>query len=135
MVEAFQERRDIVVDGLNAVKGIQCQKPKGAFYVFPNIEGVCRDLGVMEAFQGLSPEMRQKTSPSTLFQMFLLFEYQVATMDRKSFGRIGTENLHFLRLSIATDKESLKEGVRRISAASKDHGGFKKFFQEGEHLF
>lgn len=135
MVEAFQERREIVVGGLNAIKGIRCQKPKGAFYVFPNISGVCKDLGVMEAFQGLSPEIRQKTSPSTLFQMFLLFEYQVATMDRKSFGRIGTENLHFLRLSIATDKESLKEGVSRILAASKDQRGFKKFFQKGEHLY
>ena len=53
--------------------------------------------------------MRKQTTPSTLLQMFLLFEYQVATMDRKSFGRIGTENLHFLRLSIATDIDSLKD--------------------------
>ena len=130
MVEAFQERRDIVVEGLNAIRGIQCQKPKGAFYVFPNIGGVCKDLGVMEAFRSLSPEIRQKTSPSTLFQMFLLFDYQVATLDRKSFGRIGTENLHFLRLSIATDKESLKEGVKRIAAASQDKKGFEAFFKE-----
>jgi aspartate/methionine/tyrosine aminotransferase len=135
MVEAFQERREIVVGGLNAIKGIRCQKPKGAFYVFPNIGEACRDLGVMETFQSLSPEIRQKTSPSTLFQMFLLFEYQVATMDRKSFGRIGTENLHFLRLSIATDRESLKEGVKRIAAASQDRAGFKKFFNEGKHLY
>jgi aspartate/methionine/tyrosine aminotransferase len=135
MVEAFQERREIVVGGLNAIKGIRCQKPKGAFYVFPNIGEACRDLGVMETFQSLSPEIRQKTSPSTLFQMFLFFEYQVATMDRKSFGRIGTENLHFLRLSIATDRESLKEGVKRIAAASQDRAGFKKFFNEGKHLY
>jgi bifunctional pyridoxal-dependent enzyme with beta-cystathionase and maltose regulon repressor activities len=56
-------------------------------------------------------------------------------MDRKSFGRIGTENLHFLRLSIATDRESLKEGVKRIAAASQDRAGFKKFFNEGKHLY
>ena len=135
MVEAFQERRDIVVEGLNAIRGIQCQKPKGAFYVFPNIGGVCKDLGVMEAFRSLSPEIRQQTSPSTLFQMFLLFDYQVATLDRKSFGRIGIENLHFLRLSIATDKESLKEGVKRVAAASQDKKGFEAFIQRGEHLY
>ena len=135
MVETFQQRRDIVVEGLSAIKGIRCQKPIGAFYVFPNISGVCKDLGIMEAFQSLSPEIRQKTSPSTLFQMFLLFEYQVATMDRKSFGRIGTENLHFLRLSIATDTESLKEGVKRIGVASQDKKGFKAFFERGEHLY
>jgi aspartate/methionine/tyrosine aminotransferase len=67
--------------------------------------------------------------------MFLLFEYQVATMDRKSFGRIGTENLHYLRISIATDTESLKEGMKRILAASKDKEGFKRFFNRKEHLY
>ncbi|OGP93407.1 MAG: aspartate aminotransferase [Deltaproteobacteria bacterium RBG_16_48_10] len=135
MVEAFQQRRDLVVEGLNAIEGIRCQKPKGAFYAFPNITGVCKKLGVMDAFQNLPPDTRQKTSPSTLFQMFLLFEYQVATMDRKSFGRIGTENLHYLRLSIATDIESLKEGVKRIAAASQDKKGFKLFLEKGEHLY
>ena len=135
MVDAFQERRDLVVEGLNAIGGIRCQKPKGAFYVFPNISGVCKHLGVMDAFRSLSPDIRQKTSPSTLFQMFLLFEYQVATMDRKSFGRIGTENLHYLRISIATGKASLKEGMGRIAAASQYKKGFEKFFKKGEHLY
>jgi aspartate aminotransferase len=135
MVETFQNRRDLVVDGLNAIKGIQCQKPKGAFYVFPNISGVCGDLGIIDAYQSLPPEIQKKTSSSTLFQMFLLFEYQVATMDRKSFGRIGTENLHYLRISIATDTESLKEGMKRILAASKDKEGFKRFFNRREHLY
>lgn len=135
MVEAFQERRDIVVGGLNAVKGIRCRKPVGAFYAFPNIEGACKNLGVMDAFESLPNETYLKTSPSTLFQMFLLFEYQVATMDRRSFGRIGAEDLHFLRLSVATDKESLKEAVKRIAAASKDKKGFKEFFERGDHLY
>jgi len=135
MVNTFQERRGIVIDGLNRIKGIRCQKPKGAFYVFPNIEEVCKNLGIIEAFQSLPPDLRQRTSPSTLFQMFLLYEYQVATMDRKSFGRIGTENLHYLRLSIATETESLKEGLRRLSTASQDKKGFSLFFNKGEHLF
>jgi aspartate/methionine/tyrosine aminotransferase len=67
--------------------------------------------------------------------MFLLFEYQVATLDRKSFGRIGTEHLHYLRLSVATDTESLKEGLRRFAAAACDRDGFRRFFDRREHLW
>jgi len=135
MVTIFQERRDLVVDGLNSAKGIRCQKPKGAFYVFPNVADVCENLGIVDAFQNLPQEIRRKTSPSTLLQMFLLYEYQVATMDRKSFGRIGTEALHYLRLSFATDTESLKEGLKRIAMAAEDRKGFTQFFEEGEHLY
>jgi hypothetical protein len=114
MAAVFQQRSDLVVQSLNAIDGVRCQNPKGAFYVFPNIAGVCQRLGIMEAFQSLQPDLRKKTSPSTLFQMFLLFEHLVATLDRKSFGRIGTEHLHYLRLSIATDTESLTEGMKRL---------------------
>jgi len=135
MVNTFQERRGIVIDGLNRIKGIRCQKPKGAFYVFPNISEVCENLGIMEAFQSLPPDLQKKTSPSTLFQMFLLFEYQVATMDRKSFGRIGAESFHYLRLSFATDTDSLEEGLRRLSIASQDKKGFGQFFKKREHLY
>ena len=135
MVNIFQERRDLVVDGLNSTKGIRCQRPKGAFYAFPNVADVCRNLGIMDAFQSLPLEIRKKTSPSTLLQMFLLYEYQVATMDRKSFGRIGTEKLHYLRLSFATDTESLKEGIKRIEAAAQDQKRFSHFFEKGERLY
>ncbi|HVO37705.1 MAG TPA: aminotransferase class I/II-fold pyridoxal phosphate-dependent enzyme [Spirochaetia bacterium] len=134
MVEAFQERRDLIVDGLLRIPGIRCQKPKGAFYVFPNVGDVCRSLGIMDAYRSLPADQRARTTPSTLLQMFLLFEYQVATMDRKSFGRIGTENLHFLRISVATDKESLKQAVVRITAACADVKGFARFFERGENL-
>ena len=94
MVDIFQERRDLVVDGLNSAEGIRCQRPKGAFYAFPNVANACNNLGILDAYQSLPSDTRKRTSPSTLLQMFLLYEYQVATMDRKSFGRIGTENLH-----------------------------------------
>jgi aspartate/methionine/tyrosine aminotransferase len=89
----------------------------------------------MDAFQSLPPGTQQRTSPSTLFQMFLLFEYQVATMDRKSFGRIGSEDHHYLRLSFATDTDSLKEGIKRIETAAQDRKGFSQFFEKGEHLY
>jgi len=135
MISIFQERRDSVIEGLNAIEGIHCQRPKGAFYVFPNVADVCKNLGIMDAFRSLPQEIQEKTSPSTLLQMFLLYEYQVATMDRKSFGRVGSENYHYLRLSFATDTESLKEGLSRLSIASQDKKGFSQFFEKGEHLY
>jgi aspartate/methionine/tyrosine aminotransferase len=67
--------------------------------------------------------------------MFLLYEYQVATMDRKSFGRVGSEDYHYLRLSFATDTKSLKEGIKRIEAAAHDTRGFSQFFEKEEHLY
>ena len=134
MVDAFQERRDVVVSGLNEIPGVKCQKPGGAFYVFPNIVKLCEDIGAVNAFQSLSADVRAKTSPSTLFQMFILFNYHVATMDRKSFGRIGVEGKHYLRLSIATGKEDLIEAVARIRKAAEDKKGFKEFVKKGEHL-
>lgn len=135
MVRAFQERRDVVVAGLSAIPGIRCQKPRGAFYVFPNIAGVCEQLGAFDAHRALPPEVRARTSPSTLFQMFLLFRHGVATMDRKSFGRIGSEGQHFLRLSIATGLEDLKEAVVRIGQAAADRDGFAAFVAEGRRLY
>jgi aspartate aminotransferase len=122
------------VDGLLRIPGVRCQKPRGAFYVFPNVADVCRSLGIMDAWRSLPAGQRAKTTPSTLLQMFLLFEYQVATMDRKSFGRIGTENLHFLRISVATDTESLRQAVARLTAAFADVKGFARFFEKGENL-
>lgn len=135
MVGEFQRRRDLVVDGLNAIPGVSCQKPRGAFYVFPNIGGACESLGAVRAFDNLSLAVRQRTSPATLFQMFLLFRHGVATMDRKSFGRIGTEGKHYLRLSIATATEDLMEALKRIRAAVADTEGFARFVAEGTRLY
>ena len=134
MVDTFRMRRDLVVEGLNAIPGIRCLKPKATFYVFPNVEEVCRNLGIMDAFANLPEEIRQKTSPSTLLQMFLLFVHGVATLDRKSFGRLGAEPYHYLRLSIATGTEELKKGLARIASAAGDREGFRRFFDKGEHL-
>ena len=134
MNEAFQRRRDFVVEALNAMPGVSCQVPSGAFYVFPNIAGVIENLGIDRAFAGLPAEIKATTSPSTLFQMFLLWQYCVATMDRKSFGQIGTENMHFLRLSIATGMDDLKLGMERMAEAVNDKEGFARFFEAGEHF-
>ncbi|MDX1495372.1 MAG: aminotransferase class I/II-fold pyridoxal phosphate-dependent enzyme, partial [Longimicrobiales bacterium] len=134
MVEAFQRRRDAVVTGLNAIDGITCQNPKGAFYAFPNVEGVLERLGAIEAFEALDEEVRAETSPSTLFQLFLLHHYQVATMDRRSFSVLGSEDQHYLRLSTANADEELMEAVSRIGEASTDVAGFEAFLQSGLSL-
>ena len=134
MVDAFSQRRDYVVSALNAIDGVTCQNPKGAFYVFPNIAGLCESLGVIEAYHALPSHIRESTTPSTLFQLFLLFKHHVATLDRKSFGRIGSEGKHYLRLSIATSMSELKLGIERIRAASRDVDGFRAFVRQGDHL-
>lgn len=135
MNAAFASRRDYVVQALNATDGISCQLPKGAFYVFPNIAGVVAKLGADSAWSELPDDVRRKTSPSTLFQMFLLFEYQVATMDRRSFGQIGSENEHYLRFSIATAMDDLKIAMESLAKAVEDENGFNNFVRKAEHLY
>jgi len=134
MVSAFQRRRDIVVTALNQIEGVTCQNPKGAFYAFPNVGGVVESIGAIEAWEGLPPEVRDDTSPSTLFQLFLLFEHRVATMDRRSFCERGSEGQHYLRLSTANADEELVEAVRRIDEASRDAEGFQTFLRSGVRL-
>lgn len=120
MVGEFEKRRDFIVPRLNAIDGITCAMPQGAFYVFPNIAGVCERLGIHGHFA------------SSMFQMFLLYEYGVATLDRKSFGQIGAEDKHYLRISIATAMDDLKEAVARLERASTDVEGFRRFIAKGK---
>ncbi|MDH3223610.1 MAG: aminotransferase class I/II-fold pyridoxal phosphate-dependent enzyme, partial [Gemmatimonadota bacterium] len=127
MVAAFQQRRDWIVPALNAIDGVSCQCPGGAFYVFPNVGGLCRNLGVFEAHEGLSADRKDRVSPSHMLQMFLLYRYGIATMDRASFGTIGARDQHFLRLSIANSMEEIKKGIGRLDDASRDREGFLTF--------
>ena len=55
-------------------------------------------------------------------------------MDRRSFGRLGSEGQHYLRLSIATALGDLEIGLLRIRAAAQDRDGFAKFIETGQHL-
>ena len=66
--------------------------------------------------------------------MFSLYEHQVAVLDRNSFGQIGAEGKHFLRLSIAAEQSVLEEGVRRIKAAAGDVSGLDKFLKKRPDL-
>jgi aspartate aminotransferase len=130
MVRAFQERRDWVVPALNEIPGVTCQTPRGAFYVFPNVAGVCERLGILDAWSALPERERRDVGPSAMLQMFLLYRYGVATMDRNSFGTVDAGGQHFLRLSIAASLERLREGVGRIAKAADDRDGFEAFLEE-----
>jgi len=130
MVASFQTRRDQIVAGLNAVPGVRCPTPRGTFYVFPNVAGACQQLGAIDAWAALPPELRERSSPSTLLQRFLLFRYHVATLDRRSFGTLGSDGKHYLRISIATAAPDLEEAVARIARAVEDRSGFRAFCAE-----
>jgi len=94
MVAEFAERRRVVVEGLNAIKGITCRWPAGAFYAFPNVTGV--GMGSRE------------------FAHYLLHEAGVATLSGTAFGDAGDG---YLRISYANSLENLREALRRIEAA------------------
>ncbi len=100
MVDEFKARRDLIVEGLNDIRGFKCLSPKGAFYVFPNVTKACRDLGLKD-----SKELQQK----------ILYEGQVAVLPRTSFGlRNKGEVQEYIRLSYATSRENITEGLARI---------------------
>ena len=132
MVDTFESRRNLIWNQISKISGISCQKPGGAFYLFPNISAVCENLDLINKHHRLSPE--EKTSPANLFQMFSLYEHQVAVLDRNSFGQIGAEGKHFLRLSIAAEQSILAEGVRRIKAATEDVSGLDNFLKKRPDL-
>lgn len=94
MVEEFRKRREIIVSGLNQIKGITCKKPKGAFYVFPNITGT----GMKSSELG----------------DYLLKQAGVAVLPGTSFGKYGEG---YLRLSFANSAENIKKALTRIANA------------------
>ena len=127
MVSTFQKRRDVIWARLKRMDGITCQKPLGAFYLFPNISGICESLGLIDYYEGMEAADRNLTSPASLFQMFALYCHRVAVMDRKSFGRLGSEGKHYIRLSIASDLTVLEDGVSRLNDAAQDNEGIRHF--------
>ncbi|MFL5677062.1 MAG: pyridoxal phosphate-dependent aminotransferase [Chloroflexota bacterium] len=93
MVVEFKARRDLVVNGLNAIPGIECLTPTGAFYVFPRIAGT-----------GLSgADLAER----------LLHEAGVCVLPGSAFGIYGDDHI---RISYANSQENLLEALRRIRA-------------------
>lgn len=131
MVDAFQRRRDLVVSGLNAIDGITCQNPRGAFYAFPNVGRALERIGAMQAFHALPDAVKPGTSPATLFALFLLYEHKVAALDRRSFSQRGSEGQHYIRISTANSDDELEAAVGRIADAASDVDGFARFMHSG----
>jgi aspartate/methionine/tyrosine aminotransferase len=91
MVKVFEHRRNMVVDGMNAIPGIRCARPQGSFYVFPNIEGTGFD----------EHELADR----------LLSEAGVAVLPGTAFGHAGKG---FIRLAYTQSEDELKLGLDRI---------------------
>ena len=90
-VAEFKRRRDVIVDGLNSIDGISCQKPAGAFYVFPQLSGFPIDTDTIANR--------------------LLDEAGVAVLSGSAFGQVGSNSL---RLSFANSIENLETAVDRM---------------------
>jgi aspartate aminotransferase len=91
MVHEYQARRDAIVAGLNAIPGITCQRPQGAFYVFPNIKSI-----------GL---------PSNQLAGILLEKAGVAVLPGSDFGQHGEG---YLRLTYANSLDNIRQALDRI---------------------
>lgn len=91
MKAVYRKKRGMIVEGLNAIPGINCTDPAGAFYAFPNITGT-----------GLT---------SSEFSIRLLQEKHTVVIPGDGFGKGGEG---FVRISYATDEETIREGLRRI---------------------
>jgi len=98
MVVEFEKRRDLIVKGLNAIEGITCRKPHGAFYVFPNITGTGKT----------SRELAD----------ILLNEAGVACLSGTAFGKYGEG---YLRLSYANSSANIEKALKRIETTLKEH--------------
>lgn len=94
MVAEFKKRREIIVTGLNKIKGITCKKPRGAFYVFPNVKGT---------------GMKSKELAD-----HLLNRAGVAVLSGTAFGEYGEG---YLRVSFANSVENIQKALNRIAVA------------------
>ena len=90
-VEEFRRRRDLIVEGLNHIKGVSCKLPQGSFYVFPNVKSFNR--------------------PAKEIADLLLYEGHVAALSGTAFGQYGEG---YLRLSYANSMENLAEALKRM---------------------
>lgn len=95
MVAAYERRRHVIHEGLNAIDGITCLLPESTFYAFPNISSF-----------GLS---------AWEFAKYLVKEHRVAVVPGSIFGRRGEG---FVRISFAADENVLREGIERIESAT-----------------
>ena len=98
MREAFDRRRRTIVEGLNAIDGVNCPVPTGAFYAYPDVTGL---LG--RGFDGVRPETSAELAE------LILEKAEVAVVPGEAFGPSG-----YLRLSYALGDDDLAEGLARL---------------------
>ncbi len=91
MIEIYRKKRNLIVDGLNSIRGISCYKPKGSFYVFPNVKKIGKNS------ETVAHEFLEKA--------------KVVTIPGSTFGPHGEG---YLRISYANSEENLREAVKRI---------------------
>jgi len=101
MAAEFDRRRHVIVEALNAMPGVRCVLPKGAFYAFPNISGLFGKRAKGGVLRGSGDVCA-----------FLLDEARIATVAGADFG----SDSH-IRLSYATGLETIKNGMARMDAA------------------
>jgi aspartate/methionine/tyrosine aminotransferase len=101
---AFDRRRKAIVAGLNALDGVECPTPKGAFYVYADVRGL---LG--KEFETANGTARPQTSAE--LAALILDEVEVAVVPGEAFGPSG-----YLRLSYALGDDDLATGVARLQA-------------------
>jgi len=106
MVGEFEKRRNVIVEALNGIPGLTCRKPRGAFYVFPNVEKI---FG--KTFDG------KIINGSSDLAAYLLDAANVAVVPGADFG-----DDRYMRLSYATSMALIEEGVRRIKTAIEKLG-------------
>jgi aspartate aminotransferase len=98
MVKEYRARRDLVVESLNAMKGVRCREPEGAIYVLPNISGLYGRSYKGTPLQG-----------SLQVSEILLNDFRVAAVPGAPFGVDAN-----IRLSFATSREQLRKGLERF---------------------
>ncbi len=98
MIDAFAQRRDLILELLSDIKGFKTDSPEGAFYVFPDVS----------AFLGKTIK-GQKIETATDFSLLLLEEALVATVSGEAFGAPNC-----IRISYAASTEQIKEAMKRI---------------------
>lgn len=103
MIDEFKSRRDLMLKLLSEIKGFKCNKPEGAFYVFPDVS----------SFFGKTFKGNKITNASDL-SLFLLKEALVATVTGDAFG-----NPNCIRISYAASKEQIIEAISRIKSVLK----------------
>jgi aspartate aminotransferase len=108
MAAEFDRRRQVIVPGLNAIPGVTCVMPKGAFYAFPNVSGLF----------GRRAKGGTVLRGSADVSAFLLDEARIATVAGVDFG----SDAH-IRLSYATALPSITEGLARMDAAVRSLEG------------